>query len=85
MKTKEIGKNSVASPGSSYSREHYTKLYNAISRICRIRYIKNATAYMLKWWYLSHFQKVQDPPDEGKRARIGIHKNAQSIPLIRSY
>ena len=85
MKTKEFGNNSVGSPGSSYAREHYAKLYNAISRICRIRYIKNATAYMQIWWQLGHFQKVQDAPDEGKRARIGNHKNAQSIPLISSY
>ncbi|KAF0142285.1 MAG: hypothetical protein FD143_3477 [Ignavibacteria bacterium] len=30
MKIKELDKNSVGSPGSSYAREHNAKLYNVI-------------------------------------------------------
>ena len=85
VQTKDLCRNSLGPTPSSSSREHCAKLYHSISRKCWISYLKFAAAYNGIWWQLWHFQKVQDGSEEGTRARPGIHKNAQSIPLINSY
>ena len=56
---------------------HFPKMLNY--------YLKFAAAYNGIWWQLWNFQKGLEGAEDGKRARTGIHKNAQSIPLINSY